>query len=240
MAALEAGGVDYVTKPIKPRGGHGPHGRAPGRSTQRPSGRTAGAQARNALDAFGYASITVRAVDGRIVWQTPLARELLQSYFGEPGPDGTPTAFGQWAPEPVQTWLRRRVLADNAAELLAHALAEPPRLAIEQGARRLTFRLHQQAGDSAGGGDWLLVMREVSDAKIIESMSLSFKLTAREAEVLYWVLKGQDQPRYWRHPGCQPRHGEEAPGARVRQAGRDPHGGSGHGDESHTAAASAV
>ena len=34
-------------------------------------------------------------------------------------------------------------------------------------------------------------MREVSDAKIIESMSLAFKLTAREAEVLYWVLKGK-------------------------------------------------
>lgn len=62
---------------------------------------------------------------------------------------------------------------------------------MEQGARRLTFRLHQQAGDSAGGGDWLIVMREVSDAKIIESMSLSFKLTAREAEVLYWVVKGK-------------------------------------------------
>ena len=87
--------------------------------------------------------------------------------------------------------LRRHVLADNAAELLAASLAEPPRLAIEQGARRLTFRLHQQAGDSAGGGDWLIVMREVSDAKIIESMSLSFKLTAREAEVLYWVVKGK-------------------------------------------------
>ncbi len=143
------------------------------------------------LDAFGYASITVRAVDGRIVWQTPLARELLQSYFGEGGPQGAPATFGQWAPEPVQVCLRRHVLAENAAELLAASLAEPPRLAVEQGARRLTFRLHQQAGDSAGGGDWLIVMREVSDAKIIESMSLSFKLTAREAEVLYWVVKGK-------------------------------------------------
>ena len=34
-------------------------------------------------------------------------------------------------------------------------------------------------------------MREVSDASIIESMSLAFKLTAREAEVLYWVVKGK-------------------------------------------------
>jgi DNA-binding CsgD family transcriptional regulator len=34
-------------------------------------------------------------------------------------------------------------------------------------------------------------MREVSDAAVIESMSLAFKLTAREAEVLYWVVKGK-------------------------------------------------
>ena len=38
-------------------------------------------QARNALDAFGYASIMVRLRDGRIVWQTPLARDLLHRYF---------------------------------------------------------------------------------------------------------------------------------------------------------------
>jgi DNA-binding CsgD family transcriptional regulator len=72
---------------------------------------------------------------------------------------------------------------------------EPPRLAVEQGPRRLTFRLHQQTGDAEGGaggsGDWLIVMREISDDAVVEAMSLSFKLTAREAEVLYWVVKGK-------------------------------------------------
>ena len=182
VAALEAGGVDYVTKPIKPREVMARMGVHLGAARKARADASQAREARNALDAFGYASITVRAVDGRIVWQTPLARELLKAYFGEASP---------WAPEQVQAWLRRHVLAENAAELLAHAQAEPPRLAIDQGARRLTFRLHQQAGDSEGGGDWLIVMREVSDAKIIESMSLAFKLTAREAEVLYWVVKGK-------------------------------------------------
>jgi len=152
VAALEAGGIDYVTKPIKPREVMARMGVHLGAARKARQDARQAREARNALDAFGYASITVRASDGRIVWQTPLARELLQSYFGEVGPDGAPTAFGQWAPEPVQAWLRRHVLADNAAELLAASLAEPPRLAVEQGARRLTFRLHQQAGDSAGGG----------------------------------------------------------------------------------------
>lgn len=178
VAALEAGGVDYVTKPIKPREVMARMGVHLGSARRARQEAHQAREARNALDAFGYASITVRASDGRLVWQTPLARQLLQSWFGEPSPH---------VPPAVQTWLRR-VLASNP--VLA-ANIEPPRLAIEQGARRLTFRLHQQAGDSEGGGDWLIVMREVSDAQLIESMSLSFKLTAREAEVLYWVVKGK-------------------------------------------------
>ncbi len=168
VAALEAGGVDYVTKPIKPK-------EVLARMNVHMQGARQARQTRNALDAFGYASITVRASDGRLMWQTPLARELLKAYFGAPSLD---------APEEVLVWLRRQVPVFVAN-------AEPPRLSIERGARRLTFRLHQQAGQSDEEGDWLIVMREVSDAAVIEAMSLSFKLTAREAEVLYWVVKGK-------------------------------------------------
>ena len=175
VAALEAGGVDYVTKPIKPKevlARMGVH--LGGARLARQNARMAG-QARNALDAFGYASITVRSGDGRLMWQTPLARELLQTYFGPPS---------QQAPEPVLQWLARQLP-------LRDPHTEPPRLSVERGPRRLSFRLHQQIGDAEGGGDWLIMMREVSDASIIETMSLSFKLTAREAEVLYWVVKGK-------------------------------------------------
>lgn len=164
VAALEAGGVDYVTKPIKPKEVLARMG------VHLQSARLA-RQTRNALDAFGYASITVRPGDGRLMWQTPLARELLQAYFGTSAPD---------TPPEILQWLRRH-LADAERQI------EPPRLCVEQGARRLSIRLHQQTGDD----DWLIVMREVSDAQIIESMSLAFKLTAREAEVLYWVVKGK-------------------------------------------------
>jgi CheY-like chemotaxis protein/DNA-binding CsgD family transcriptional regulator len=168
VAALEAGGVDYVTKPIKPKevlARMGVHMQSARQSRQ----------TRNALDAFGYASITVRASDGKLMWQTPLARELLMAYYGTAAPH---------APDAVTAWLRRHLKE-------AEQQIEPPRLTAELGARRLTFRLHQQTGDSEGGGDWLIVMREESDAQVIEAMSLSFKLTAREAEVLYWVVKGK-------------------------------------------------
>jgi DNA-binding CsgD family transcriptional regulator len=128
-------------------------------------------QARNALDAFGFASITVRPEDGRLMWQTPLARELLLRYFGTGAPE-TPPA--------IVTWLRRH-LQD------AERQVEPPRLVAASGARRLSVRLHQQTGD----GDWLIVMREVCDGAVIEAIGTGFRLTAREAEVLYWVAKGK-------------------------------------------------
>ena len=170
VAALESGGVDYVTKPIKPK-------EVMARMGVHLQSAREKRQTRNALDAFGYATITVRASDGCLMWQTPLARELLERYCGTQAP-ATPNSVHEWLVQCVRG--------------MDHA--EPPKLTIERGATRLTFRLHQRTGDSDGiadGGDWLIVMRETSDTAVIEAMSLSFKLTAREAEVLYWVVKGK-------------------------------------------------
>jgi DNA-binding CsgD family transcriptional regulator/CheY-like chemotaxis protein len=171
VAALEAGGVDYVTKPIKPKEVLARMGVHLGGARRARQDASHAGQARNALDAFGYASITVRASDGRLMWQTPLARDLLLAYYGTSAPA---------APQAVVDWLRRHLKE-------AEQQIEPPRLTAEIGPRRLTFRLHQQTGDD----DWLIVMQEVSDAAVIEAMSFAFKLTAREAEVLYWVVKGK-------------------------------------------------
>jgi CheY-like chemotaxis protein/DNA-binding CsgD family transcriptional regulator len=168
VAALESGGVDYVTKPIKPK-------EVLARMGVHLAGARERRQTRNALDAFGYATITVRAADGCLMWQTPLARELLERYCGTQAPNTPPEVLG-WLQACLQTLARGD---------------EPAKLSLERGPKRLTFRLHQQIGDSDAGGDWLIVMREVSDTAVIEAMSLSFKLTAREAEVLYWVVKGK-------------------------------------------------
>ena len=179
VAALDAGGADYVTKPIKPRevmARMGVHLRTARHARQ---GAVERSQARNALDAFGYATITVRESDGRLMWQTPLARDLLRNHCGTESPT-TPPA--------VLHWLRRH-LGDATEQ------REPPRLTLENGPRRLTFRLHQRVGDEDGevdaGGDWLIVMQETSDASVLSSVAGAFGLTAREAEVLYWVVKGK-------------------------------------------------
>jgi len=171
VAAFAAGGTDYVTKPIRPRevlariGAHLNTARA-----QR--------QARNALDAFGHATLVVRERDGRRVWQTALARRLLAEHFG--GDEaGTP-------PE-VIAWVAREALRRRAG-------ADPVALTVARGARRITFALHampEETFEDASDGEWLLVMRESDDASIVEAITLAFKLTAREAEVLYWVVKGK-------------------------------------------------
>lgn len=178
-AAFAAGSVDYVTKPIKPREVMARMGLHLRQARQAREGALERSQARHALDAFGYATITVRASDGRLLWQTPLARDLLRQHCG---------GDAVHAPEPVLQWLRRH-LAD------AQALREPPRLTIDNGPRRLTFRLHQRVGDEDGDplgqGDWLIVMQESSDESAFSALSQAFGLTAREAEVLYWVVKGK-------------------------------------------------
>lgn len=189
-AALAAGGVDYVTKPVKPRevmARMGVHIRTAQKARQ---GALERHQARNALDAFGYATITVRMRDGRLLWETPLARELLLRHCGTHAPV---------TPEPVLHWLAR-LSAQHAQG--GWQGAEPPRLTLSQGPRRLSFRLHQQVGDTdtdgarAGAvagldGDWLIVMQESNDTSVIEALAQTFGLTAREAEVLYWVVQGK-------------------------------------------------
>jgi DNA-binding response OmpR family regulator len=75
VAALEPAASDYVTKPIKPKevlARMNVHLQGARRARQ--AAQQAG-QARNALDAFGYASFTVRMPEGKLIWQTALARD---------------------------------------------------------------------------------------------------------------------------------------------------------------------
>ena len=186
VAALEAGGVDYVTKPIKPREVLARMGVHLAQARHVRQGAVERSQARNALDAFGFATFTVRARDGRLMWQTPLARDLLLRHCGTEAP---------LTPPAVLQWLRRVMPEPPPTAAPGQALREPPRLTLEQGPRRLSFRLHQRVGDEehAPGdpGDWLIVMQETSDAAVLEALAQTFGLTAREAEVLYWVVKGK-------------------------------------------------
>ncbi len=162
LAAFEAGGVDYVTKPIRP-----PEVLAR-MAAHRQAARQA-RQARNALDAFGHATIAVRLQAGgaRLVWQTPLARRWLPGYFGA-APDEVPAALQQWLQQAAQG-------------------RDVRPLASARDARQLVCTLQGRTVDD----DWLVVLREVSDAATVEATMQALRLTLRESEVLYWVVKGK-------------------------------------------------
>jgi DNA-binding response OmpR family regulator/DNA-binding CsgD family transcriptional regulator len=164
VAAFAAGGADYVTKPIRP-----PEVLA--RIAAHMMNARQMKQARSALDAFGQATVAVRAADGKLVWQTPLARKLLKDYFANPE---------EVAPEELLSWI-------SDANLARRNSREPRPLLIAQGNRRLLASFHDQTGDE----EWLVVLREENDASAIESLIAAFRLTQREAEVLYWVVQGK-------------------------------------------------
>jgi DNA-binding response OmpR family regulator/DNA-binding CsgD family transcriptional regulator len=164
VAAFEAGSSDYVTKPLRP-----PEVLARIAAHLRAARQMR--QARSALDSIGYATLAVRPADGRIAWQTPQAKHLMNTFFGDIG-DTLPTRISDW-------------LADAARQ--DSDAPEMPPLSITREARRLLFSLHGHTAQ----GEWLVLLREESDAAMLDAITSAFRLTPREAEVLFWVIKGK-------------------------------------------------
>jgi DNA-binding NarL/FixJ family response regulator len=166
LAAFDAGGTDYVTKPIRPA-------EVIARMAVHMHAARQARQARNALDAYGHATIAIRLdlKPARLVWQTQLARQWLPQYFDAPA-DVVPQALLDWL-EPARAGRDVRPLTTP--------------LSSASSARQLVAALQGQTVDE----DWLIVLREVSDAATVEATMLAFGLTLRESEVLYWVAKGK-------------------------------------------------
>ena len=182
LAAFAAGGVDYVSKPVRPR-------EVVARIAAHLQSARHARQARNALDAFGHASIALRPADGRVLWQTPLARDLMRRHFGA-GAAGAPIddpasggAAPLRAPASLCDWVRERVT--RAPDALAGEGADT--WSCVSGTRRLHCSLHPASAED----EWLLVLTESNNGAAVEALSLQFRLTAREAEVLYWVAQGK-------------------------------------------------
>ena len=178
VAAFAAGAADYVTKPLFPA-------QILARIAAHMQNARQMKQARSALDAFGQATVAVRSSDGKLVWQTPLSRKLLKDYFAAPD-DVTPQELLDWIAEALRAKRENR---------------EPVSLLIASGSRRLLASFHDQTGDD----EWLMVLREENDASAIESLIATFRLTQREAEVLYWVTLGKTSKDIGEILGSSPR-----------------------------------
>lgn len=178
VAAFEAGGTDYLTKPVRTS-------EAIARITTHLKSSRLVSQARIALDAYGQATASIRLGDGRLVWQTPLARRLLADYF---------TLVGEYTPAEVLLWLK------TATEAKAAGAEALPFNAL-RGDKRLTLTLLYPSGEE----EWLLLLREESEKANIEILKRSLKLTPRESEVLYWVSKGKTNREIGNILGASPR-----------------------------------
>ena len=164
VAAFDAGGTDYVTKPLKP-----PEVLA--RMASHLQRARATDQARTALDAFGQGSVAVTPQDGALVWQTPLARRMLSDYFGE---------LDERAPQPMMDWIGDIAAARDTG-------TEPAALNMVRGDKRLIVTFSTRTDE----GEWLLMLREESGVAQTEILMTAFRLTMREAEVLYWLVQGK-------------------------------------------------
>ncbi|MCG6932496.1 MAG: response regulator transcription factor [Gallionella sp.] len=164
VAAFDAGGTDYVTKPLKP-----PEVLA--RMASHLQRARATDQARTALDAFGQGSVAIMPQDGALVWQTPLARRMLRDYFGE---------LDERAPQLMMDWIGSIAASRATGD-------EPATLKVVCDGKQLIVTFSSQTDE----GEWLLMLREESDVAQMEILMAAFKLTMREAEVLYWLVKGK-------------------------------------------------
>lgn len=166
VAGFAAGGVDYVTKPIRIT-------EVLARIAVHLQASRLMQQTRGALDAFGQAAIAVLPQSGKIVWQTPLARALLQKYFAASAVD---TLSG--TPEPLLKWLKQlRASSENRSQPLTFIQPD----------RRLVFVPAELDDDE----QWIILLREESDMAQIEALMANFNLTRRESEVLCWTIKGK-------------------------------------------------
>lgn len=167
-AGFEAGGVDYVTKPIRPK-------EVLARIASHLQTVKLMNQARSALDAFGQAAIAVMPQDGKIVWQSPLARQWMQRYFYVSGLHAVDAT-----PEPILNWLL------NMQQNKGSSSAVQP-LNIIKDSSRLTLSLADDNSDE----QWIVLLSEESDEAQIHALTTTFGLTKRESEVLYWAIKGK-------------------------------------------------
>ncbi|MBV8918076.1 response regulator [Bradyrhizobium sp.] len=178
VRGLEAGGVDYVTKPIvieEMLARIRVH-LANARLTQ---------SARAALDVSGRYLLAVNR-QGKIMWATPQAQKLLAESLGS-------SVDELVLPEALRSWLE--VVQNGKSGSKAPAIAsfpDDPRL-----------KLHYLG--NAGANEFLLRLAKEAGSDLSAELSSEFGLTTREGEVLSWLSKGKTNRDIAQILGLSPR-----------------------------------
>jgi CheY-like chemotaxis protein len=170
VRAFRVGGVDYVTKPVRPEevcariGAH-----------VRRSRSQLYAQAALSIDA--RAALVVGA-DGAIHWQSPHAARLIAAYPADDTDGAAMTAMPPALPPLLRSWfvdwLARGCPADAVHEIVSGHV-----------------RRTASVTPALQPGEWMMVLTEIDDHVHRNTLASRFALTAREAEVLLWVSRGK-------------------------------------------------
>ena len=178
VRGLEAGGVDYVTKPI-----------AVEEMLARIRVHLANARltqsARAALDVSGRYLLAVNSL-GRIMWATPQAQKLLSVALAGEGDDVV-------LPQPIPQWLDQ-ARKGKAASKVALIAAIPGH-----------DQLRLQYMGKLGANEFLLRLAKDSGAETPAEFSSELGLTTREGEVLSWLSKGKTNRDIAQILGLSPR-----------------------------------
>ncbi|WP_291684371.1 response regulator [Bradyrhizobium sp.] len=179
VRGLEAGGVDYVTKPIvieEMLARIRVH-LANARLTQ---------SARAALDVSGRFLLAVNR-QGTIMWATPQAQKLLSANLAASANDELVL------PDPMLQWLEQAQKGKSGSK--TPAMASFPE----------NEQLRLQYMGKLGPNEFLLRLAKESSANLPAEFSSELGLTTREGEVLAWLSKGKTNRDIAQILGLSPR-----------------------------------
>jgi DNA-binding response OmpR family regulator len=167
VEGLEAGGVDYVTKPIVP-------GELLARIRVHLANARLAQSARAALDAFGRFLLAVDGA-GKVLWCTPQAVRLLATALHDFD------AEDYVLPIDVRSWLQQAAAATGAS-------SPSP---IELKARAPSIKLQMLYVSQVGSDEHLLRVIEGDVADDQTVLKSRLMITDRESEVLLWIARGK-------------------------------------------------
>lgn len=178
VRGLDAGGVDYVTKPI-----------AIEEILARIRVHLANARmtqsARAALDVSGRFLLAVNR-EGKVMWATPQAQKLLADSLNAAGSDD------MVLPALLLQWLEQAQARGGSKTPIAASFPDRPEL-----------RLHYIG--NAGPGEFLLRLAKDASGSLPEAFTAELGLTTREGEVLSWLSKGKTNRDIAQILGLSPR-----------------------------------
>jgi DNA-binding response OmpR family regulator/DNA-binding CsgD family transcriptional regulator len=165
VKALEAGGVDYLTKPIN-------IDELRARIRVHLSNARSAQSARVALDAAGRHLLAIRG-DGQVHWTTPQANRLIETAIGHA------EGIGDVA-KAAAAWLAQRRAAASSSSDTSFPFS---------GATGLPLTLSLLG--TIGTDEYLFRLTSANRQSEDEMLRQRFGLTHRESEVLLWIAKGK-------------------------------------------------